>query len=119
MPMSPRMKAKKGRFGLLGLPPLVTITSPVNGYTVAASAGSPLSSADVDVTATATDDFGSPLDISSTIVWTSSIDGAVGSGGSPDRLRLSVGTHVITASASDQVGSPARTGSDSITVTVT
>lgn len=118
MPMSPRMKAKKGRFGFAGLAPLVKITSPVTGYSVASS-GSP-ASASVAVTATAYDD--KQGDISANIVWTSSIDGVVGVGSPPvgggsTTLTLSVGTHTITATAAS-TGSPTSSGSDSITVVV-
>ena len=100
--MSPRIKAKKGRFGDLGLAAVVRITSPNTNSTYVRT-GSPLT-VDVDVTATATDDLTG--DVSAGISWTSSLDGAVGSGGASDTLSLTTaGTHVLTASASH--GSPA------------
>ena len=53
--------------------------------------------------------------VTSDIVWSSSIDGAFGSGGSAS-TNLSAGTHTITASVIDQGG---KTGSDSTTIVVT
>ena len=52
--------------------------------------------------------------LTSSLSWTSSIDGAIGSGGSFTRL-LSAGSHVITASARDSGG---LTGSSQVTITV-
>ena len=49
------------------------------------------------------------------LTWTSSLQGAIGDGGSFSRADLVVGTHVITASVTD-TGS--LTGSDAITLTV-
>jgi len=49
------------------------------------------------------------------LAWNSSIDGAIGSGGSFAVSTLSVGVHTITAAVSDLDGAP---GSDSITLTV-
>lgn len=63
--------------------------------------------------ATATDKDGGS--ISSSIIWTSSINGRFGAGSSVDYSTLSVGTHTITASATD---SRRRTGKDSVTITV-
>ncbi|MCP5004425.1 MAG: hypothetical protein GY941_10895, partial [Planctomycetes bacterium] len=53
-------------------------------------------------------------DLTVSVSWSSSLDGALGSGGSVSST-LSVGTHTITASVSDSGGLPA---SDAITVTV-
>ncbi len=116
--MSPRLKARRGRFGPAGYPPVVTITSPADGATFVA-AGSPVNTASVNFTGTAFDDLGSPQDISSSIVWTQA--GSPGSLGTGDSItvNLSIGTHVITASATDNTGSPQKTGTDSITITVT
>ncbi|MCP4527658.1 MAG: hypothetical protein GY833_17330, partial [Aestuariibacter sp.] len=54
-------------------------------------------------------------DLTASIAWTSSIDGAIGSGGSFSTSALSVGVHTITAGVSDSGGLPA---SDVITVSV-
>jgi arylsulfatase A len=53
--------------------------------------------------------------IGSSIEWISSIDGALGSGASMTISTLSVGTHTITAAATDSAGA---TGSDMISMTV-
>lgn len=108
--MSPRIKAKKGRFGPDGLAPIVRITSPNSGDTFASS-GSPLA-ASVQLVGEAFDDLTG--DVSGTIVWTSDKDGALGSGQSVSP-NLSVGRHRITARVT--VGS--GTGEDKITVIVT
>lgn len=112
--MSPRIKAKKGRLNVLGglTAPLVTIKSPSTGTVAIAgpSSGSPLTHTFSGV-ATAIDDVLG--DISSSVTWTSSLDGALGTGASVS-LALTVGTHVITASATDGV----RVGTDTITVKV-
>jgi extracellular elastinolytic metalloproteinase len=85
--------------------PVVTITSPVDGSifdegAVIGFAGSASDSQDGDLTAG--------------LAWTSSLDGAIGSGGSFSAT-LSVGTHTIQASVSDSDG---LGGSDSVVVTV-
>jgi hypothetical protein len=53
-------------------------------------------------------------DLTASLVWTSNLDGQIGTGGSFSKV-LSDGTHVITASVTDSGG---NTGSDSITITV-
>lgn len=53
-------------------------------------------------------------DLTSSLTWTSSIDGVIGTGGSFSRT-LSDGTHTITASVTDSVG---QTTTASITITV-
>jgi len=50
------------------------------------------------------------------LVWTSSLDGQFGTGGSRTTSALSVGTHTITLTATD---SQSATGTASITVTIT
>lgn len=112
--MSPRLKARRGRFGAGGLAPIVTITSPDSRLSFA-GIGSP-GAVDIAVTATAIDDVDG--DISSSIIWSSDVDGNVGTGAS-DTLELSVGDHVLTATATATSGSPQVEASDSITVTVT
>ncbi|MCG8421303.1 MAG: Ig-like domain-containing protein [Proteobacteria bacterium] len=88
------------------LAPTVTITSPADGTTV--GEGTP-----VDLAATASDPEDG--DLTASIVWTSSIDGNIATGGNASVV-LSVGTHLITASVTDSGG---LEGSDSVTVTVT
>jgi hypothetical protein len=86
--------------------PAVTITAPPDGssYTVGTSVGFAGTANDAE-----------DGDISSSLAWTSSLDGAIGSGASFSTSSLSVGTHTITASVTDSGGLP---GSDSITVTI-
>ncbi|MCH9646666.1 MAG: M36 family metallopeptidase [Deltaproteobacteria bacterium] len=86
--------------------PTVTITAPADGS----------SSSDGDsVTFTGVANDTEDGDISGSLNWTSSLDGSIGSGGTFSTSALSVGTHTITASATDSGG---LSGSDSITVTV-
>ncbi|MDX1632758.1 MAG: Ig-like domain-containing protein, partial [Thermoanaerobaculia bacterium] len=54
-------------------------------------------------------------DLTSSLAWSSDLDGSIGSGGSFSTSGLSVGTHNITASVTDSGGASA---SDSITVTI-
>ena len=111
--MSPRIKAKKGRFGAGGLLPSLEITSPADGATVAGG-GSP---AVVALVGVVQDDLGAIT--SADIIWSSSLDGALGTGATVSPS-LVVGTHVITATAVD-AGSPSggRAVTDTITITVT
>ena len=76
-------------------PPEVQITAPGNNTSV--DEGS-----EITFTGTATDDEDGSL--TGAITWTSSIDGALGSGGSLAMSNLSVGTHTITASVTDSGG---------------
>ncbi len=87
--------------------PTVTITSPANGSSFVT--GSSVSFAG---TASDTEDG----DISGSLAWTSSIDGAIGSGGSFSTSALSIGSHTITASVTDSGG---LSGSDVIGITIT
>jgi len=104
--MSPRTKAKRGRFGADGLPPGVKITS--NIFTA-------VNSVAFTVTATANDDEAG--DLSASIAWSSDLDGAVGTGASASITLTTVGTHRITASVGE--GSPVtQTGSTGMTVVV-
>jgi len=87
-------------------PPQVTITSPADGatfYTVDL----------IRFEGTAYDK--EDKDLTSEIVWNSSINAELGTGGSVDAT-LSEGTHNITASVTDSGG---KTDNDSITITVT
>ena len=54
-------------------------------------------------------------DKTSSLVWTSNLDGQIGMGGNFSRSNLTVGTHTITGTSTDSGG---LTGSASITITV-
>ncbi len=84
--------------------PVVNITNPADGGTFD-------SGSTVVFEGTANDEDG---DLSTGIVWSSDIDGSLGTGASVS-YQLSDGTHTITAEATD---SESLTGSDTITVTV-
>jgi extracellular elastinolytic metalloproteinase len=86
-------------------PPSVTITAPPDGTTVTEGTA-------ITFTGTASD--AEDGDLTAAISWSSSIDGALGTGGSVNAI-LSAGTHTITASVTDSGGLGAN---DSITVTV-
>jgi hypothetical protein len=85
--------------------PLVTIASPLDGRVI--TAGSQVSF------------LGSALDpedgdLSSSLAWTSSLDGAIGSG-SAFSYGPSLGSHVITASVTDSAG---NSGSQQVVITM-
>jgi subtilisin family serine protease len=86
-------------------PPSVSITSPADG----ASFDSGVS---IDFAGSASDDEDG--DLTGDLVWTSDLDGQIGTGGSFSAV-LSDGTHTITAEVTDSGG---NTTSDSITITV-
>jgi len=86
-------------------PPTVTISSPANG-------ASYLTTDVVTFTGSAGDDEDG--DLTANIVWTSSVDGVIGNGGSFSDT-LSEGTHVITASVTD---SASQTTVATVTITV-
>ena len=86
-------------------PPTVTISQPASGTEVSVGEA-------VTFTATATDVEDG--DLTASIVWTSSADGALGTGGSISTT-LSVVTHTITATVTDSDGASAT---DGVTVTV-
>ena len=88
-------------------PPVVTITSPLNGSSFAQGTS-------INFAGTAID--AQDGDLSAGLTWTSNLDGTIGSGASFSTSALSVGSHTITASATD---SGSLTGSNSITVDVT
>ena len=91
--------------GAGGGTPVVTITAPADG--------SVFNSGDlIHFEGTATD--AEDGDLTASLDWNSSIDGAIGTGGMFDAV-LSDGVHTITASATD---SDSNTGSDQITITV-
>ncbi|MEJ2139056.1 MAG: hypothetical protein P8Y61_06360 [Gammaproteobacteria bacterium] len=86
--------------------PDVSITGPANGTSVELGTA-------LNFTATADDAEDGSL--SSLIEWTSSIDGSLGTGASVN-ASLSLGSHTVTASATDSAG---KTGSSSVGVDVT
>jgi hypothetical protein len=88
-------------------PPTVSITAPASGSSF--SSGS-----SVTFSGTATDAEDGSL--SSSISWTSTLDGALGSGASVTTSGLSVGNHTITASVTD---SGSLSAADSIALTIT
>jgi hypothetical protein len=85
-------------------PPVVTIYSPLGTYTDAMTIMFTGSAMDVP-----------DGDVSSRLVWTSSLSGVVGTGTGFTRT-LSAGTHVITASAADNNN---QSGFGQVTITVT
>ena len=87
--------------------PTVSITAPANGSSFTSGTA-------VTFSGTASDAQDGSL--SSSLVWTSSLSGIIGSGASFSTSALAVGTHTITASVTDSGGLP---GSASISVTVT
>ncbi|MBS3750703.1 MAG: S8 family serine peptidase [Anaerolineales bacterium] len=91
--------------GTTDSPPSVSITSPADGASFD-------SGASIDFAGSATDNEDG--DLTSELVWTSDLDGQIGTGGSFTAV-LSDGTHTITAEVTD---SGDNTGSDSITITV-
>ena len=86
--------------------PVVTISSPSSGVSVTQGDS-------VSFSGSATD--AEDGNLTASLNWTSSLDGAIGAGGSFSTAALSVGTHTITASVTD---SGSKSGSDSISVTV-
>ncbi|MEM9557545.1 MAG: Ig-like domain-containing protein [Acidobacteriota bacterium] len=87
-------------------PPTVEILAPATGLSV-------VEGTSVSFTGSATDIEDGEL--TSSLAWTSSLDGALGTGASVATSSLSVGSHVITASVTDSHGAPALA---SITLTV-
>jgi hypothetical protein len=85
--------------------PLVTVTSPADG--------SVFGDGDGIAFAGTAEDF-EDGDLTAGLVWTSSLDGVVGSGGS-FAAALSVGTHTVTAAATDGAG---NVGLEELAVTV-
>jgi hypothetical protein len=87
--------------------PSVTITNPVGGSVFAAGAL-------VTFTGSATDPEDGPL-MGASLVWTSSQDGLIGTGGAFGTSTLSVGVHIVTLTATDSDG---RTGTATVTFTI-
>ncbi len=88
-------------------PPVVTITSPVDGISEGMSTS-------IDFVATADD--AEEGDLSASLSWDSDLDGNIGNGASFSSTILSVGTHIITATALDGGG---LEGNDVIIVEIT
>jgi len=87
-------------------PPTVSITNPADGST--------FDSGDI-ISFTGTANDPEDEDLTAGLVWTSSINGQIGKGGSFSTTTLSEGFHTITAEVND---SGSNTGSDSIGITV-
>lgn len=86
--------------------PVLTIKSPITNSEFNVGVSVPFSASAVDA---------EDGNISSKIVWRSSINGKIGTGASFSKSNLSAGTHVITATVSDTSG---ESSSGSITITV-
>ncbi len=86
-------------------PPAVSITSPADGSTFDSGAS---------IAFAGSADDAEDGDLTESLVWTSSIDGQIGSGGSFSTT-LSDGNHTIAASVTDSDGA---IGSDSVSITV-
>jgi hypothetical protein len=86
--------------------PSVSISAPSNG-------SSSTQGQSVTFTGTATDTEDGTL--TSSLSWSSNLDGTIGSGGSFSTSSLSVGSHTVTASVTD---SGSLSGSDTISITV-
>lgn len=104
---SPRQKAKKGVFGVGGLDPVVTVTSPTGNHIVYKT-GSPRVATFAAVgSASDPSYYGSPYegsqDVSSTLQWVSDKDGLVGTGSNPTLTLTSSGQHTISVSATASV----------------
>jgi Subtilase family len=87
--------------------PVVTITAPSTGSSFTQSTS-------INFTGTATDTEDG--NIAANLSWTSSLDGAIGTGASFSTSTLSLGVHTITASVTD---SGSLSDTDMITVTIT
>lgn len=88
--------------------PTVVITAPGSGATVNLDVGEPLA-----VSASAVDLADGEL--SAAIVWSSNLEGTLGTGASLSLTSLRAGTHTVTARATDSTN---LTGSDTFTATV-
>ncbi len=86
--------------------PVVSMTSPSDGTSVTVGDS-------IEFAASASD--AEDGDVSASLAWSSDIDGDIGSGSTFSFAGLSVGPHVITATATDSMG---RTGSSSVAVTI-
>jgi hypothetical protein len=91
-----------------GTPPVVTLSSPTHGATFQAGTA-------VQLTGSAKDSGGAVL-TGASLTWSSSRDGALGTGGSLSVGTLSVGQHVLRLTATDGQG---RVGFAEVTVHIT
>ena len=89
--------------GAPNTPPVVEISSPADGATF-------VNGATINFTGTAADAEDGTL--TSSLAWTSSLDGSIGIGGSFSISTLRVGTHIITASVTDSDGLKGSTSID-------
>ena len=101
--------------GLFILQPQTTDPNNTPSVTISAPADGSSSTVGDSVTFTGSASDVEDGDLTSSLAWTSSVDGSIGSGASFSTTTLSVGSHTITASATDSGG---KTGSDSIAITV-
>ncbi|HEY8200729.1 MAG TPA: DNRLRE domain-containing protein [Actinomycetota bacterium] len=85
--------------------PRVTISAPADGSSV-------VRDTEVTFTGSATDEDGS---LTGSLIWTSDVDGTIGSGGSATHTFTSLGQRTITAAVTDSQGAE---GSASITIDV-
>lgn len=88
-------------------PPVATITAPASGATFQSGTA-------VTFTGSATDPEDGPLSGAS-LAWSSSLDGALGTGGTVTKTTLSAGTHLIVLAATDSAGD---VGGASVSITV-
>jgi hypothetical protein len=95
-----------GMAGTGNQPPTASITSPANGSSATQGDSVTFTGSAVD-----TEDG----NVTTSLSWTSNLDGAIGSGASFSISTLSEGTHTITATATDSGG---LTSSDIITINV-
>jgi subtilisin family serine protease len=101
--------------GFLGAAPAPTNAAPTATITAPASGASVTKGASVTFTGSGTDAEDGALSGAS-LVWTSSIDGQIGTGATFATTSLSAGTHTITLRARDSKGA---TGTTTRTITVT
>jgi len=94
-------------YTIIGNPPTVALSAPLNGSSFAEGST-------VTLTGTASDPEDG--DLTSSIAWSSDLDGSLGNGGTVNTASLSIGTHLVTAQVTD---SNSTTAIDSITITIT
>ena len=105
--MSPRLKMRRGRFGLGGFSaPILKIISPLNGATLQSQVGSPGAGITVTFVGTSADDVGG--DLSSAIVWTSAYGSPIptATGSTVVLTLLGIGSPVPMFSPRGVLGSP-------------
>lgn len=104
--------SQHGRLNLVGAlsdntyPPVVTINSPIDGDVYPEGTS-------ISFQGSANDNEDG--DLTSSITWSSNLDGLIGSGGSFTSSTLSLGLHVVTASATD---TDSATGSEQVSFTI-